>query len=226
MSLTLQYILLTGLVLLSFVLSYSLGDRKSNQINLLLAFSGAFLLGMTFFELVPELFEEGYSRLTILFVLGGIVLQIFLEFFSKGAEHGHTHSPSAQTVFPWILFISLSVHALLEGAPLAEDSNIVYALLIHKLPVALLMGILFRRAGIGRLQTYFFALGFALMSPLGNILMNQSWSVPFHTEITALSVGILFHVSTVIIFESGQDHRFNLGKLFFICMGFALSFLL
>ena len=226
MGLPLQYISLIGLVLLGFLLGYSLGNQRPNRIKLLLSFSGAFLLGMTFFELVPELFEHGESRTYTLLVLLGILLQIFLEFFSKGAEHGHTHAPSKEKVFPWILFFSLSVHALLEGVPLTGDSQLVFALLIHKLPVALLLGILFQRAGFGRLLTFLFALGFSLMSPLGNVLMNQAWSLPYHTEVTAISIGILFHVSTVIIFESGQDHRFNLGKLILICFGFILSYML
>ena len=226
MGLTLQYISLIGLVLLGFILGFSLGDRRPKQIKLLLAFSGAFLLGMTFFELVPEIYEHGDSRKYTLLILAGILLQIFLEFFSKGAEHGHIHSPSKEKAFPWILFISLSLHALLEGAPLTEESLLVFALLVHKLPVALLLGILFQRAGFNKWLTFVFALGFSLMSPLGNVLMNLAWGLPYHTEITAISIGILFHVSTVIIFESGQDHRFNLGKLVLICFGFLLSYLL
>lgn len=226
MSLNIQYIFLIALVLLGFLAGYRLGDRQSKEIKLLLSFSGAFLLAMTFFELVPELYSEGENKKYGLFVLIGILLQTFLEFFSKGAEHGHVHSPSSQKSFPWILFISLSVHALLEGVPLSEENNLVFGILIHKLPVAVLLGILFVKAGISKPLTLLFAIGFSLMSPMGNLLMGQAWSLPFHKEVTAISVGILLHVSTVIIFESGEGHRFNLRKLLSICLGIALAYLL
>ena len=88
---------------------------KKDKIKLLLAFSGSFLMGMTVFTLIPEvyytIFEENHQTLSIsislldvdthifgkkigFWVIIGILLQIILEFFSHGAEHGHFHSPA------------------------------------------------------------------------------------------------------------------------------------
>ncbi len=226
MSLPLQYTALISLVLMGFLLGVFVGEKKAPYTKLLLVFSGAFLLGTTFFELVPEIYQQEDHRRLTLFVLAGILLQTFLEFFSKGAEHGHTHNRFSQKSFPWVLFLSLSAHALLEGAPLSEDSNLVFGILVHKIPVAILLGILFRSAEIPKTLTVLFAIGFSLMSPLGNILMNQDWSLPYQSEVTALSVGILFHVATIIIFETSQDHRFNLRKLVVVCLGIVMSYLL
>ena len=88
-----------------------LKPNNKNRIKLLLAFSGAFLLGMTVFTLIPEVYhgilEGEHSHEDIknigLWIIIGILLQIVLEFFSHGAEHGHFHSPAKglRKQFPW-----------------------------------------------------------------------------------------------------------------------------
>ncbi len=100
-------------------------------------------MGMTIFHLLPEVYHEALhtheehsdfgDKAIGVWIVVGILLQIVLEFFSHGAEHGHFHSPAKglQTHFPWGLFISLSIHSLLEGFPLHEHSNMVYGIFIH-----------------------------------------------------------------------------------------------
>ena len=64
--------------------------KENKKLKLLLAFSGAFLLGITLFELLPSLFVNHSNGKSIgLFIVIGILIQICLEYFSKGAEHGH-----------------------------------------------------------------------------------------------------------------------------------------
>jgi len=76
-------------VLLSFAFVFIVKPRHKENFKLLLAFSGAFLLALTVFELFPSAYENSDAKTVGIFVLLGILLQIFLEFFSKGAEHGH-----------------------------------------------------------------------------------------------------------------------------------------
>ena len=45
--------------------------KKTLGLKLILSFSGAFLLGITVFELLPDLFSEGNKKLSI-FLMGGI----------------------------------------------------------------------------------------------------------------------------------------------------------
>src|SRR5210317_1792916 len=104
-------------VILSFLGVYLFQPKSKQLLKLLLAFSGAFLLSVLIFELFPELYEHQDPKQMGLFILLGILLQIVLEFFSKGAEHGHVHLHPQKTIFPWLLFISLSIHALFEGFP-------------------------------------------------------------------------------------------------------------
>ena len=62
------------------------------------------------------------------------LMQTILEFFSKGAEHGHIHTHPHTKGLPWLLFISLGIHAFFEGIPLASVENgqlLLWAIVIH-----------------------------------------------------------------------------------------------
>ena len=78
----------------TIVLLYS--KSKPLNLKLFLAFSGAFLLSTTIFELLPEVYTNLQTKKIGLFIMGGILLQILLEFYSKGAEHGHLHQHDAK----------------------------------------------------------------------------------------------------------------------------------
>jgi len=93
--------------------------RKHNGkgIKLLLTYSAAYLLGLTLLHLFPELFGSGISH-PGWYVLGGFILQIILDFFSHGVEHGHAHHHHNQgTKFLFTVMASLWVHAFIEGMP-------------------------------------------------------------------------------------------------------------
>ena len=63
------------------------------------------------------------------------------------------------------------------------------------------------------------------MTPLGTFLMHQfPILVAYSNELTALSVGIFLHISTTIIFESSEGHKFNLAKLVIIAFGLLTSY--
>ena len=58
------------------------------------------------------------------------------------------------------------------------------------------------------------------MAPLGVYANNifQMVSV-FQNEITAIVIGILLHISTTILFESSDGHKFNTKKIIIIILG-------
>ena len=109
--------------------------KKTLGLKLILSFSGAFLLGITVFELFPEIFSTGSKQLS-LYVMGGILFQIVLEYFSKGTEHGHYH-PSGSNILT--LWLSLSIHALIEGMPLSNQKELTYGIIIHKIPIGMIL---------------------------------------------------------------------------------------
>lgn len=217
--------LLFGIVLIGYAAGWWLFRRKIKDISLILAFSGAFLLSVTLFELLPEVFESSSGNISI-WIMVGILLQIVLDFFSKGAEHGHVHLAHTKT-FPIMLLISLSIHALIEGYPVADHHNMLVGVLIHKLPIAIILSFFFFQSQYSKLQTGLFMLVFACMTPIGSYLAQTSellegWS----SQLNALAIGIFLHVSTTILFESSKDHRFNLLKLLAIIVAVVIAYLL
>jgi zinc and cadmium transporter len=67
---------------------------------------------------------------------------------------------------------------------------------------------------------------FAIMSPLGSIIgSNFQIIITYKTEITAIIIGIFLHISTIIIFESTENHKFNIAKFISIIVGFGVALL-
>jgi zinc transporter ZupT len=220
------FVLLFLSVILGYGIALLLKSKNTDKLNLLLAFSGAFLLSLTVFELLPEVFEEPSKAIGI-WIMTGILLQICLEFFSKGAEHGHVHLHTKNKKFPWLLFISLSIHAFLEGFPVAIDNTLLYGVLIHKIPIAIILSLFFIQAQYSKTVTISFLLLFALMTPIGNYLSDEiALLKTYETEISALVIGIFLHVSTTILFESSKDHKFNLAKMSVIVLATVCAYLL
>src|SRR5699024_12434511 len=89
-----------------------------------LSYSGALLLSVTVFEFLPKVYRD-FSPTIGLLIMGGILLQVFLEFMSKGAEHGHTHYDKTLKSFPVLLFVSLCIHSFMEGFPIAESTHLL-----------------------------------------------------------------------------------------------------
>jgi len=220
-------ILLVLGVLLSFVFVFIAKPKSKEKFKLLLAFSGAFLLALTIFELFPSVYESSDAKTVGVFIMLGILLQIFLEFFSKGAEHGHVHIDNEKSQFPWLLFVSLSIHSLLEGFPIEKHDTIIYGILIHKIPIAIILSIFLLNSKIKLVKAVFFIALFSLMTPLGSyIAANFDFSREYHGPITALVIGVFLHISTVILFESSEGHKFNLRKLVVIVLGIVIAYML
>ncbi|GLU45548.1 ZIP family metal transporter [Allomuricauda sp. NBRC 101325] len=200
--------------------------KHGDTIKLLLAFSGAFLLSLTFFELLPDVYEGHDPKSIALYILGGILLQVFLEFFSKGAEHGHMHVHLEENKFPTLLFLSLCIHALVEGVPIHENDSILYAIIIHKIPIAIILSIFLINSTLKLSTTLLFIGAFSLMTPLGSYFSTTSLIADYGYLLTAVSIGVFFHISTIILFESAQGHAFNLRKLVVIILGIGMAYLI
>ncbi len=221
-----NYLLLFLAVAIGYFIALFLKKKELRNMEVFLAFSGAFLLSITVFELIPEVFETPSKSIGV-YIMLGILLQIFLEFFSKGAEHGHVHLHSETKNFPWVLFISLCIHAFMEGFPISEENNLLLAIIIHKIPVAIILSFFFITAGYRRPTTLFFLFFFALMTPLGSFIStNYNFVHQYETQITAIVIGIFLHVSTTILFESSKNHKFNLTKMTAVIVAVILAYLI
>jgi len=222
-----KYLLPIYAVLLGALLVALLRQKKSTFTKLLLPFSGAFLLALTLFDLLPEVYQHLEAKQTGLYIMCGILMQIILEFFSKGAEHGHVHIHIHNNAFPWALFLSLCVHSVMEGFSIHQHNDMVYGILVHKIPIAMVITTFLLHAKCSKLQILMFLSLFAAMTPLGTYLSNNAAFIADYVDIiNAFVIGIFFHISTVILFESGEGHKFNLSKLVAIILGVGIAYMI
>jgi zinc transporter ZupT len=218
-----NYILPLLSVLIGYAIALIIKPKKKKNLKLLLAFSGSFLLSLTVMDLLPKVYES-HNHSIGLFIMVGILFQIILEFFSKGAEHGHVHGHDKINSMPWLLFVSLCIHAFLEGFPVGHHHDLAYGIAIHHLPIAIILTTFFLNAELNKTALFIFMVSFALMTPLGTFVSDSAPVITqYFTEITAVVIGILFHISSTIIFESSEGHKFNIAKISMIILGILLA---
>lgn len=211
-------------VIIGYAIALAIKPKNKTNLKLLLAFSGSFLLSLTVMHLLPDVYESKTPNIG-LFIMVGILFQIILEFFSKGAEHGHVHGQAEMHEMPWLLFISLCIHAFMEGFPVSHHHSLAIGIAIHHLPIAIILTTFFVNSNLNKKAIFLFMITFALMTPLGNLMsdylpiLNQ-----YYVQITAVVIGILFHISSTIIFESSEGHKFNIAKVSMIILGIGLAY--
>ena len=221
--------ILTIIPIIGALLVFSIGGIKKH-LKLLLTFSGAYLLSIVFLHIIPEIYQSNAQNIGLL-ILFGFFIQVLLDYFSRGIEHGHAHMHE-NTPLTGVL-IGLYLHAFLEGIPLGmadlthlnENHSFLLGIVLHKLPIAIVLTSLLINHYKNNKKVIFQILLFAIMSPLGFIYgfyFNESF--PLQSEhIMAIVVGIFIHVGTTIIFESSDTHSINFAKLIAIILGFILS---
>jgi|TARA_B110000093_G_scaffold25898_1_gene25048 zinc and cadmium transporter len=217
-----SFLILFLSVILGVLIVYLL-KPKLHFTQLLLSFSGAYLLAITITHLLPEAFIESNKNVGV-FIILGLLIQLIMDYFSKGAEHGHIHHHGNK--FPTILFFSLCLHAFMEGIPLAHDEHqeLLWAIVVHKLPITIVLGSFLAHSNTSHFKSLSLLLLFGLMSPLGSLIGgNIDFLITYKTEITAVIIGVFLHISTIIIFESAENHKFNFAKFIAILLGFGVA---
>lgn len=211
---------------------------NTNALKLILSFSGAYLFSITVLHLIPHVYHTHSSDSGTIgvFVLIGFLFQLVLEQFSHGIEHGHIHhSHKSGKAFPLGIMISLCIHALLEGMPLAShhQRELIFGIAVHHIPAAFALGSLLVNASISKQAVVFFLAIFAFMTPLGYLISSGISSGDiggierYFDRIMAIVIGIFLHISTTILFESGtaDHHQFNKRKMIAVALGIGISLL-
>ncbi len=203
----------------------------------LLAFTGAFLFGITVLHLIPETFGE-LGRKAGIWIVIGFFLQVFLQQLSQGLEHGHTHIPGEahQHAALSTLMIGLSLHAFMEGIPLgfkyddpATLPSLFLAIVVHKVPEALTLMTVLIFSKPGRKSNLLLIALFAVVTPLAAILatvLNNSFAAVSHIllYVIAIVIGAFLHISTTIFFESGtKHHELSWRKTLAISLGLVMA---
>jgi zinc transporter ZupT len=210
-----------------------------NRIKYLLAFSGAFLLSITFLHLVPESMGDLGPSAGILLIVGFFGQQL-IQKYTHGVEHGHLHTGqhAGHSVPVVPVLIGLSIHAFSEGIPLgipytdpAVLPSLFLAIALHKMPEAMLIISLCYHKNKSKSRSLAILVLFSLITPASSLLAYLSgqefsvaaelihWCIP-------LIAGAFIHISTTIFFESGtKAHEMNFKKWLAVGCGIGLGLL-
>jgi zinc and cadmium transporter len=198
-------------------------------LKLLLAFSGSFLLSVALAHMMPELYASGGHGIGP-WLLGGFMLQVVLEFFSHGIEHGHVHVTPGRAL-PLLTLLSLCIHSFTEGIPFADpdvhgDLPFLIGVLLHKLPMAIALATVLQRSKVPAVRSWAMIAVFALAAPAGiavGLVGGSGLGEVFLQRALALAIGMLLHIGTTIIFETTPEHRFNLQRFAAVLVGAFLA---
>jgi zinc transporter ZupT len=231
-----DYLLLLSSIIVGAVCFFMFRLHEPAHIKLLNAFTGAYLLCLTVLHLLPELYHEHVGsvvRSDLLIgslILAGFFTQILLDVISMGVEHGHAHHIHDR--MPWGVVAGLCLHAFVEAMALGKASThydpasrqmLLYSIVLHNFPVSIALLGMLAQTGMPRGRAIGFLAVFAAMAPLG-MSISAHTALAFHTrELMAFVIGIFMHISTTILFESSDVHKFNFGKLGAIAVGTALG---
>ncbi len=231
-----DYLLLLSSIILGAACVFLFRLYEPRHVKVLNAFTGAYLLCLTMLHLLPELYHapaespaQAEFRLGIL-ILAGFFTQVALDVISMGVEHGHAHHLHGR--LPVGVIAGLCLHALVEAMALGDAHThydpgsrklLLYSIVLHNFPVSIaLLGMLLQ-SGMKRSSALLFLALFASMAPTGMFLSAHSMLAHYSRELTAFVIGIFMHISTTILFESSDTHRFNLAKLAAIAVGTAMG---
>lgn len=233
-----DYLILLSSIVLGALTVFGFKLHEPKHVKLLNAFTGAFLLALTILHLLPELYsfpagQGGEKQLLILgaCMLGGFFIQLALDFISMGVEHGHSHHLHGHA--PYGVVVGLCVHAFVEASALGNAQTyydppsrqlLLWSIVVHNYPVSIaLLGMLLQW-GMRRGNAIALLGLFAAMGPLGMFLSGHIPALAEHSrELMAVVIGIFMHISTTILFESGESHHINFGKLSAILLGTGLG---
>jgi zinc transporter ZupT len=209
-------------------------DEK--KMNLLLAFSGSFLLSITFLHLIPETVEDQGHKAGF-YILIGFFLQLLIQRFTHGVEHGHSHVHTHNHAIPlFSILAGLGVHALMEGFPLGfnyrnpgTDSALYLAVATHKLPEIIIVATMIKSVKGKGVESLGLLILFSLFTPVASMLASYLGTKYFAISavlgiIIPVVAGAFIHIATTIFFESGtKQHSLTTQKIIAIIIGVALS---
>lgn len=233
-----DYLLLLSSIVLGALSVFIFKLYEPRHVKLLNAFTGAYLLCLTLLHLLPELYHSNTGSATHddlrigALILAGFFTQIALDVISMGVEHGHSHHLHGR--MPVGVLAGLCLHALVEAMALGNSHThfdpasrrlLLWSIVMHNYPVSIaLLGMLLQ-SGMTRGRALGFLALFAAMGPLGMSLSAHSFLAAHTRELMAFVIGIFMHISTTILFESSDVHRFNFAKLAAIAFGTGLGIL-
>jgi zinc and cadmium transporter len=233
-----DYLILLSSIALGAATVFWLHLSDPRRVKVLNAFTGAYLLSLVMLHLLPDLYapEPGLVLKPLVigaFILFGFFLQIALDAISMGIEHGHAHEIRGRMAIG--ILAGLCMHAFVEALALGQSPEhqtahdlaahhfLLVSVVVHNYPISIaLLGMLLQ-SGMKR-SSALACLGlFAVMGPVGMFISTHTGLAVYSRQLMAIVIGIFMHISTTILFESEDHHRFPTGKLVAVGVGLLLG---
>jgi zinc transporter ZupT len=226
------FILLVGLpILVGAFYSYlhSVNKQYAKPVSI---FTAALLLCITVINFLPEVFEhvanKSYAGIVILL---GLLVQLGLERFSNGLEHGHVHN--AGRIKFYVSYTALLLHSFVEGSPLlisATGNSLLVGLIVHNIPVTIILMQLIKNLH------YSTAINLGLISLLGLSTVGGALLAQYITQYTqllfdvhyvlAFVCGLFLHIGTSLLFEFNRGKEQLFLKLLLVALALGLCLLI
>ncbi|MBS1651737.1 MAG: ZIP family metal transporter [Bacteroidetes bacterium] len=213
-------------------------------LSILLTISASYLFSISIIHLLPEAFTGGNYKTIGLFIVLGFCLQLFIDTFSTGIEHGHVHlhSHSCSKHLPYGIIFGLFLHSFLEGLPVYNSNStsnetlinyqIIYGLALHNIPIAITFSALLIEHKTSKIKHVFYIALFSAMAPIGFLLgfiltlLGITIFENFNNYAFAIVIGIFLQLSTAIMFESSEQHKYKFSKIIALFVGIVLAYII
>ena len=233
-----DYLVLLSSIALGVVTVFGLRLNDPRHVKVLNAFTGAYLIALVMLHLLPDLYEvePGVAIKPLViggFILFGFFLQIAVDSFSMGIEHGHAHEIRGRMAVG--ILAGLCIHAFVEAMALGQSPEhqtahdkaahhfLLVSVVVHNYPISIaLLGMLLQ-SGMKKSSALACLALFAVMAPIGMFFSSQTGLAVYSRYLMAIVIGIFMHISTMILFESEDQHRISPTKMFAVLVGLALG---
>jgi zinc transporter 1/2/3 len=244
----LGYKILAGvLIFITSVLAviYPIRVRARPKHNLPLelgdAFASGIFLGAALFHMLPDA-TQGFSAiygaayhypLAEILCAGGFLLLLLLERLSQNKNLFHR----ATNTVPYILTLTLTIHALIEGAALGINTTVAttfiifVAILAHKSSESFALAVILNQSTMTLKRIIIIVSVFALMTPLGIVLgaaltdgIAQTSGQLLAAIFNAFAAGTFLYMSTLhhINHHHRQHDNENLWEFIFLLLGISI----
>lgn len=203
------------------------------QLQLLIGLSAGIILGVVFFDLLPQ--ALGVTTHSVRFfsaVLVGFLLLLALEKFLL--IHPHETAELAGRRTGLAAYVGISLHSLMDGVALGSSimvpglgSVVLWAIVAHKVPNTFSLSSILIYFGFSRRATLLLVLSFSLVTPLGGAvallaLRNAS------QELLGLALGVavgtfLFIATSDLLPQAHAHHEGRYRNLAAVLAGVLLS---
>lgn len=206
----------------------------------LLLFSGSYLLGIAIIHFIPDIITNSPAKTP--WILVGFFLQIIIQKFSSGSEHGHIHNVNLLNKgIAFQVLIGLSFHTLMDGISVGSYTawshqhheieknglGFILGILVHKIGEGFSLASLFVLAKSKPWESSLTLLIFSLIAPISAwIVSGITISPAILSIVMALVAGSFLHISASILLENKnklKEKGVDYTEWLVIFMGFSLA---